>query len=386
MRLSLRRSRRGPIALDLGGNSIKLLQLDAEGNRIVAAHQQAVPFDRIEHPADYLRWLDESLPRILSESGCTGKRIIGALPSAWTTVQHLQLEPGDADKADELAAMFLPPMNEEPMTQMLRIGPIANDAQRRIEFICFAFPRRHVFGLIDLLHRNRYEVLDLRSQFGASISAFDHIHRRNVDSMIATMYIDLGAEGVLAAVTNGRTLVQARRIAIGARHFDHAVAAHLECDLDAAHAYRMAHDDHGGFKDGAHTEDRRQGRPSGSLGSPMAPLGMGADGMVPECPDLLETIIDELRMALRHDADFFPERSIDRIVFLGGGSRSDRTCRHIVEALQLPGQRGDPLAPFIRPIDAACPVRRDDGPRPGWSTVAGLATRTTPHQEQSHAA
>ena len=86
MRLPLRRNRRGPIALDLGGNSIKLLQLDAEGNRILAAHQLAVPFDRIDGPDDYLQWLEDALPRLLTESGCTGKRLIGALPSAWTTV------------------------------------------------------------------------------------------------------------------------------------------------------------------------------------------------------------------------------------------------------------------------------------------------------------
>lgn len=386
MRLPLRRRRRGPIALDLGGNSIKLLQLDAEGNRILAAHQAAVPFDQLSGPSDYLRWLEDALPRMLSESGCTGKRLIGALPSAWTTVQQLQLDAADASKANELAAMFLPPMDEEPMTQMLEVGPIPNDVQRRIEFICFAFPRRHVFRLMDLLHRNQYDVLDLRSQIGASIAAFDHIHRRNVDSAISTLYIDLGADGVMTAVANGRRLVQARRIEIGSRHFDHAVAAHLDCDLDAAHAYRMAHDEHGGTNSDLDATDRRQGRPSTSLGSPMAPLGMGEDGVVPDCPDLLETIIDELRMALRHDAGLFPDRTIDRIVFLGGGARSDRTCRHIVEALQLPGQRGDPLAPFIRPIESTSPVRRDDGPRPGWSTAAGLATPTTLLQERHHAA
>ena len=116
----------------------------------------------------------------------------------------------------------------------------------------------------------------------------------------------------------------------------------------------------------------------------MAPVGLGSGGVVPDCPDLLETIVDELKMAVRYDAGLFPERTIERIVFLGAGARSDRTCHHIVQALQLPGQRGDPLARYACPPGTRCPLNWNGNPRPGWASNAGLLSHTG-RKERLHA-
>ncbi|MCH2148189.1 MAG: hypothetical protein MK095_02005 [Phycisphaerales bacterium] len=333
MRLTLSRSRSRPIALDLGSSSIKMLQLDAQGQRITTAVESTAPPEAAASPDQYLEWIEHSMPELLRNSSCTGKNVVVALPSLWTNVQHVQLDPKEAPNASEIAPMMLPPLDEEVLTQVIEIGPVECEGHGRIEFIIFAAPRRLLFKAMDIFNRMRCNVLDLRTQFGAAIAAFDHVHQDPSADRPATLYVDLGTSGIRAAVTNGTRLVQARSISMGTEHDARNMSNLLQAD-----------------------------------------------------PRALAGVIDELQMMLRHDAAVFPDRSIERMIFLGRGAHADETCRRIVEAVRLPGQRGDPLSPFVRPDDTTSPVCLQRGPRPEWASVAGLAAIRLHAQEHHHAA
>lgn len=391
----LRRKRATPIAIDIGTGSLKLIQVGGTDDRqVIAATERPVPVDASTTWPAMVEWLSTALPVCLDEAEFTGRKAKIALPAAWTTIQHIQMTPEEASQAEEIASAFLPELEAEPITKVIHVGEFLRNDQLRSELICMAYPRQCIFNMVELLHRHGMEVVDMRSQIGAMVSAFDHLHRRVEDTRIATMYVDLGTGGTNCAITNGADLVSARRINVGGRHFDQAVARHLGCDLEAARAYRIAHDlseqetqseDQETEARPADREDRRRNARPTSLGSPMAPLGLGSGGTVPDCPDLLETIVDELRMAIRYDAGLFPERSIERVVFLGEGARSDRTCRHIVQALQLPGQRGDPLARYTCPSGTRCPSNWNGTPRPSWAVAIGLLSRRN-RKERLHVA
>ena len=158
MRFFPHRHRHSPIAIDLGGSSIKLLQLDDDGRTICAASQLSVPPDASRCPTSYLDWLEDVLPEFLENSGAKERRLLAALPSAWTTVQQLQLGAEEAAMAADIAAMHLPPLDEQPMTQVIEVGEVpgkGTGGERHTEFICFAFPKRHVFRIVELLHNCR---------------------------------------------------------------------------------------------------------------------------------------------------------------------------------------------------------------------------------------
>jgi type IV pilus assembly protein PilM len=391
----LRRNRTRPIAVDIGSGSLKLVQAGGANDRqIIAATERAVPAEVTDDWNSMVQWLSTALPECLDEVDFIGRRMVIALPSNWTTVQHIQVDPEDLPLADQIAAASLPELEEEPMTRIIHVGDFLRKDRMRSEIICMAFPRPFIFNLVELLHRRGMEVMDLRTQVCAMVGAFDHLHRRTEDAAVATMYVDLGTGGTNCAITNGGDLVSARRINIGGRHFDQAVAKHLGCDMEAARAYRIAHELSEQNETAGHTEpplaedehlaDRRRNMRPSSLGSPMAPLGLGSGGVVPDCPDLLETIVDELRMAIRYDAGLFPDRSLERIVFLGSGAQSDRTCRHIVQALQVPGQRGDPLARYDCPPGTRCPSNWNGNPRPSWAVSVGLFSKSR-RKEHLHA-
>lgn len=370
------RSRRArPIAIDIGSGSLKLVQAGGTGERsILAAAERIVPVEAAADWASMFEWLRTAIPECLDAPGFTGKRVLIGLPSQWTSIQHLQVDPEDLPHAETIAATSLPDPTEEHMTRIIHVGDFLRNDRLRSELVCLAFPRHAIFNLVELLHDRGCEVVDLGTQVRATVDSFAHLHRRTDDAGVATMYVDLGTAGTHCVIANGTDIVCARRITVGSRNFDQAVSRHLGCDLEAARAYRIAHD----LAEQPDTHAREQnhdrrgtGRPV-TLGSPMSPVGLGSGGVVPDCPDLLETIVDELRMAIRYDAGLFPERGIDRIVFLGAGAQSDRTCQHIVQALQIPGQRGDPMARYNRPTAGCCPSNWNGTALPSWAATIGL--------------
>ncbi len=383
----MRPRRHGPIAIDFGAGSLKLVQTTGGGGRsVLAAHEQFAPGETGDDWDATLRWLTDAVPTALAESDFRGRRVLVGLPSQWTGVQHLQIDPEDLPHAETIAATSRSDAPDEQLTRIIHVGDFLRNDRMRSELISLSFPRHAIFGLVELLHTLGYDVVDLRTQIRAAVDAFAHLHRRSDDAAVATMYVDLGTSGTNCIVANGTDIVCARRITVGTRHIDRAIARHLGCDAESARDHRLAHErsePEPGNAPSSPSERRGTGRPD-TLEHPMLLPDPGADG-IPEWDELLNTIVDELRMAVRYDAGLFPDRSIDRIVFLGAGAHSDRVCRHIVQALQLPGQRGNPLARYERPAGGSVPASWNGPVLPGWATTIGLLRCSQP-RERRHAA
>jgi hypothetical protein len=117
--------------------------------------------------------------------------------------------------------------------------------------------------------------------------------------------------------------------------------------------------------------DRRCGSSTSSLGPKLAGSPVSVGNV--DCALLIESLVDDLQLCLRHHAATWPSVPVSRVIFTGGEARQSWLCRQLVQALQLPGQVGDPLA-RLRCVDGATPL---DGwpqrPRPDWAVAAGLA-------------
>src|SRR5690606_824319 len=128
--------------------------------------------------------------------GFKGKRAICAVPTAQSTLQHLQLSVPegtrvlDAAKSQIHISMNLPPdalvVRAHDVAQVHRDG---TGGAAKTEVICLAIPRDLIMRHIALLEKCRLEVLGVHAQPTALIHAFDHIHRRAGDEKLTTMYI-----------------------------------------------------------------------------------------------------------------------------------------------------------------------------------------------------
>lgn len=94
--------------------------------------------------------------------------------------------------------------------------------------------------------------------------------------------------------------------------------------------------------------------------------------------EALDTITDELSMCLRYHRGLFPDRSIDRVILLGGEARQPWLCRHIVRSLRVPARLGDPLARFLRDDQTIESIGLSENQaQPGWAVISGLCSSAT---------
>ena len=82
-------------------------------------------------------------------------------------------------------------------------------------------------------------------------------------------------------------------------------------------------------------------------------------------------------MCLRYHQGLFPERSVNRCIFVGGEARQVWLCQQVMKGLDLPAQLGDPLMRTTRDKNVTTPGVSFDEPQPGWAVAYGLCSAPT---------
>lgn len=389
MRLRFRPTSANPIAIDLGYSTTKLLQVG--DGCIEAADEIPVPLEAGKDTTARLEAIGDRLPQVLAEGPFRGRRVIVAMPAFNTVLQAMQLDAAEASDEALAMQMRLPVTTDPYMVRSIDV-PAAGGGRR--EVICQAMPRSLVLRHVELLHQLKLDVVGVLAQPRPIVAAFDHINRRTADADQCTMYVDLGFSGTTAVMAHGHDIVLARSIPIGGQHFDQRIAEVLECDEPGARRHRLSVkspklaappevpatgipmlDAAGLDQDATETilaVERRDGQPPPSLGPTIDGAPLVADRV--DLSELIETLVDDLRLCLRHHAATWPKVEVSRVIFTGGEARQEWLCRQVVQSLHLPGQVGDPLARLDCAEGASPLVDWMNRARPDWSVAAGLAS------------
>lgn len=410
-----------PIAIDFGSSSLKLLQIGS-GDRpsLVAAAEIPVP-DAIRGDIDKLPlFYADVLPKVLQAGRFKGRRAVIAVPSAQTFLHHMQISDAEGvDRDEAVKEQLMAQMGVAPdgvVVRSMEVCPVHRNGQSQKEMICFAISRDTVMMYVELLKKCKLEVVGVHTDTLAMIRSFDHVARRDADAGVATLYVDLGWGGTRVAITHGQQLMFARFIQIGGKHFDQLIATAVHCDMTSARAHRLSlpgamtknqqpaaepeamavlnaamakasTSTATAVKSSAVTQgrtitvtvtvDRRVGMVPPELNYPVTPGDGHRKAVNVDISEPLDTITDELSMCLRYHQGLFGDRKIDRAIFVGGEARQGWLCQHVVKALRVPAQMGDPLARLDATRPPPTPGLSLGQPQPGWAVACGLCSAPT---------
>jgi hypothetical protein len=92
------------------------------------------------------------------------------------------------------------------------------------------------------------------------------------------------------------------------------------------------------------------------------------------CREPLRRLVEELNMCRRYYESTFPEKPVDRLIFVGGEARQRQLCQQVAREMGLAAQVGDPLVRIgrISEIGIESGIDRRQ-PQPAWAVAIGLS-------------
>jgi len=370
MAFSFFSSRVNPIAVDIGTDTIKLLQIEPRDNqhRLIAAACEVIPDGIRAKPVERDSFVVEALRRMTAEH-FKGKQAVTCLPASYMAVQHLRMAKMGAEELIKAlpfeSAGKLPFDSHRAVLRHTVSGEVYQNGEVRQEIILMAAPRDAVERHLGVLSRAKLEIVGIHVEPSALIECFTNLFRRKSDEHICTLFVDIGAGSTHVVIAHGRAMVFAKHIPIGGDLLNRKAGEALKRDVIAAKNIRIK------ISDWAQTALR----PADAIGNAHHSEGIDeatAEKVKTALVDSIDTLVVDLQMCVRYYESIFPSRSIDRVIFVGGESRHIALCQDIAQRLDLPAILGDPLSRLVK--DDSVKVGVDTGsPQPGWAIAVGLA-------------
>jgi Tfp pilus assembly PilM family ATPase len=394
-----------PIGIDLGSQSVKLLQLtDAPTPSLVSAVSITVPEAVQGDAGKRLAFQLEAIAQGLKQGAFKGKRVICSLPSSHTFCKHLQIQPSDGVTIDALVAgEVASQLLCDPAALMCRsiIVEGAHTATGgKAEVIALTVARSLVTKLMQACKQSRLELVGLIPESLAVMRGMNPgSGKANVPTTpdVTSLYIDLGAGSTKVFITQGDALVFAKTIQLGGRFLDQTIAKQAACSLAEARAIRL------GLKL-LTKRGRGETAPLGSSGSvaavnsfnlaldatikleQMKNASMGersmsggvatatktVDTQALDLSEPLDTLTDEIGLCMRYYEAMFPSRRVQRAIFIGGEAKHVGLCQHIAKTLRVPASVADPLARIGRTGSEKVFGIDIKEPQPAWAVATGL--------------
>jgi len=368
MAFGLSNKRFSPIGVDFGADSVKLLQIVAtDPPQLVAAGAMVLPESARRDTAARFTFLEDALKQLTRNATFKTRKVICSIPACQMLIHQLEIPRCEEDEVEQHVAQALRERLEvEPSRMVVRHYPVQQvmrEGTMRQEVLCMAIPRETVMRYIETAQRARLDVIGMHAEPLTISKAFSHLYRRETDKARTTCFIDMGGATTKVVIAHGQTMVFAKAIHAAGDHLTRARARGEGVSFDEARTLRLRERSGETTPVPVAAEDDANG---------ISTVTATHVILAPES-ETIECIIDELQLSVRHHQSLFPQRPIEKLVFLGGESHDVRICQRIAKALRIGAQLGDPLAHLVRINQSGATPGVDMRlPQPGWAVPLGL--------------
>ncbi len=344
----LARQRCGPIGVDIGSRSVKLLQFDAAQAQVRDAVRWDLPPEPAANPDRQDERVVEALRHAREGRNFRGREAVLAVGAGNLFVQNIRVAQASGDELTKIvhfeAAGRLPFAAEEADIRYIEADDVKQGDTVRREVVLLACFRPAIDRMLSVAERAGLRVASIEPEPAAILRCYRRQFRRDEDRDRRIMLVHLGASNTMAVISRGSDTVFVKYIDIGGRHLDEAVARHVKMSLGNAVALRR------------HNGDRRAQERDPEI----------ARGVEESVRPVLDRLAHELSLCLRYYSVTFRGQPLSQIV-LGGGEASEALAQWLAARLDLPCACGDPLRPFEKSPSS--------GRAEQWDVAAGLALR-----------
>jgi type IV pilus assembly protein PilM len=362
--IRLTRSQVQPIGIDVGSDSVKMLQLETIGQTlaVVAAARQAIPPGARENPEMRLAVATDLIRQMLRHGRFVGRRVVVALPREILHVKNLRMPlipPQELPGAVKFEARNIFNFDtEKARLEILPAGEVRQGIDVRQEVIVLAARHEDVDQFVEQVHRCGAAVESIDVEPCALYRSQERFIRRREDEQEVHVLVDIGQTRSQVVIGKGRDISFMKRIEIASQHFQEAVSRKLGITMDEARGLRR--------------------RLIEAAPGPASPDLLRKDPVRQAVFDATRSIMEELgreiQLCLRYYSVTFRGQRPSKIKLLGGEAADPLLLGVFNASLGVPTEAGRPLYS----VDTSKMEAADrQGFMSEWATAFGLSLKMT---------
>jgi type IV pilus assembly protein PilM len=234
-----------PIGLDIGHNSIKMIQLMVNGEQISVIAAQKVRIDHgISDEQEKSRFIVSAIKKMLTEGCFHGSNVISSLPNDGLEITSLRLADTQSDVIEqvlrkEVVQRFGLDPDEDAMQYMIA-GNVHQGDEIKNELILFAAANETIKNHIELLEQAGLKPVSIDTIPCALFRSFERTLRRQEDRERTVVFVDVGNQYTTVVFGRGGEISFVKQIPIGGEKFNQQIALKVGVEVSEAAMLREA--------------------------------------------------------------------------------------------------------------------------------------------------
>lgn len=238
--LNMLKSKAGPIGLDIGHKSIRMIQLaqSKTGIKVIAAEEEAITLDAQSDQQMRHDFIICAISDMLTRGGFQGRNVVSCLSNGELKIKSFRLSSTEKDGLEEVVQreaserFGLDPEKDE-IRHMLA-GKAFNGEDVKREVILFAVQRETIEQHILILEEAGLTPVGIDSVPCALLRSIRQTMRRQADQEATRFFVDVGSEFTTVIIGNSEGISFIKQIPIAGRQLNEAVASTLDIGIKEA--------------------------------------------------------------------------------------------------------------------------------------------------------
>jgi len=336
-----------PIGLDIGHNSVKMIQLliNEEQISVIAADETRI--DAVANSDEQSRriCIISAIRRMLANGGFQGRNVVSCLPSDKLKITSLRLaevERYDIEQAlrREVAQRFGLDPDKDSMDYMVA-GSVRQGDEVKNELILFATDNETIKDHISTLEQADLRPVAIDTIPCALFRSFERSLRRQEDRDRTAVFVDVGSFFTTVVFGRGGEISFIKQIQIGGQKFASEIAAKLGISVAEAEMLQESLRVDPGLL--SLKSDVSEWAPAENWHN----IDMSTrQVMVDAVSAVAEDLVREISLCLRYYTVTFRGKRVERAVFAGGGAYEDILLNILKRKLAVEIELAQPLRGF----------------------------------------
>jgi type IV pilus assembly protein PilM len=349
-----------PIGLDIGHNSVKMIQLVMNGGQISVLAADKVRIDRsIDGDGEKRRsFVISAIKQMLAEGKFRGRNVVSCLPNDRLKITSLRLAEVEDEKIEqalrkEVAQRFGLDPDKDAINYVLA-GNVRQGDEIKNELILFAADDETIKSHIGMLEEAQLRPVGIDTVPCALFRSFDRSLRRQEDREQTVVFVDVGSRFTTVVFGRGGEISFVKQIPIGGEKFNREIAARLGISINEAETLRgklrmerSASDERGLWAPASGATEQGGGVPISQGGQNGDLLDASTRQVMVDAIEVVaEELAREISLCFRYYTVTFRGKRVERAVFAGGEAYENILLNVLRRQLTVEIEVAQPLKGF----------------------------------------